>query len=108
MLATHGWQEQTEVSAISAGKRFAAMGVKHIVFTDIARDGKLEGPNIAALIEMTKAVHADIIASGGVSSLADLTRIRRARAAGVIVGAALYHGRFTLTEALAITNGETV
>lgn len=108
MLATHGWKEQSTVSALDAGMRFAEMGVKHIVFTDIGRDGKLEGPNIAALIHMTQSIDANVIASGGVSSLNDLRSIKRTRAGGIIIGAALYHKRVSLTDALAIGKGGNV
>lgn len=101
-LATHGWTEQSDISAVEAGKRFSTLGVKHIVFTDIGRDGKLEGPNISALGEMIQQAHTNIIASGGVSSLDDLHAIKAAGAAGVIIGAALYHKRITLSEALTI------
>lgn len=106
MLATHGWQSQSDVSAIEAGVRFAEMGAQHIVFTDIGRDGKLEGPNIEALEQMDNEVNASIIASGGVASLEDVRRIRETGAAGVIIGAALYHRRFTLAEAIAIGTGD--
>lgn len=107
MLATHGWKEQSTVSALDAGMRFAEMGVKHIVFTDIGRDGKLEGPNISALVDMTQAIKASVIASGGVSSLNDLQAIKRTRATGVIVGAALYHNRLSLKDAITIGKGGT-
>lgn len=100
MLATHGWTEQSNVSAIEAGQRFAEMGVKHIVFTDIGRDGKLEGPNIPALTQMIQHVNTNIIASGGVSSLDDLHAIKATGTAGVIIGAALYHNRISLRDAL--------
>lgn len=106
MLATHGWQSQSEVSAIEAGIRFADMGVQHIVFTDIGRDGRLEGPNVDALVHINNEVRASIIASGGVASLADIGAIRDAGAAGVIVGAALYHNKFTLADAIAASRGE--
>ncbi len=102
MLATHGWTEQSDVSAIDAGRRFADVGGQHIVFTDIGRDGKLEGPNIPALTQMIQRVDTNIIASGGVGSLDDLDAIKAAGAAGVIIGAALYHKRITLSDALAI------
>ena len=106
MLATHGWQEQSTVSAIEAGRRFLEMGVEHFVFTDIGRDGKLEGPNITALIDMKQALSADVIASGGVSSLEDIRRIKPTRAGGVIIGAALYHKRFTLRDAIEVSKGK--
>ncbi|MCA9833461.1 MAG: 1-(5-phosphoribosyl)-5-[(5-phosphoribosylamino)methylideneamino]imidazole-4-carboxamide isomerase [Thermomicrobiales bacterium] len=99
-LATQGWTEQTRVTAIHAGITFAAMGVQNIIYTDIGRDGKLEGPNIAGLIDMTMSIDANVIASGGVSSIADIRSIKRTRAAGVIVGAALYHERISLAEAI--------
>lgn len=105
MLATHGWQSQSEVSAIEAGVRFAEMGVQHIVFTDIARDGRLEGPNVDALAQIKNEVNANIIASGGVASLADVHAIREAGAAGVIIGAALYHNKIRLADAIAAAKG---
>lgn len=105
MLATHGWQEQSTVSAIEAGRRFMDMGVEHFVFTDIGRDGKLEGPNISALIDMTQALSANVIASGGVSSLDDIRRIKPTGATGVIIGAALYHKRITLKDAIQVSKG---
>ena len=83
LLATHGWQSQSDVSAIEAGVRFAEMGVQHIVFTDISRDGKLQGPNIEALTQMQNEVGANVIASGGVGSLEDVEHIRDAGVAGV-------------------------
>lgn len=106
MLATHGWQSQSDVSAIEAGVRFAEMGVQHLVFTDIGRDGKLEGPNIEALEQMDNEVNASIIASGGIASLEDVRRIGEVGAAGVIIGAALYHRKFALAEAIAIAAGD--
>ena len=105
MLATHGWTEQSDVSVLEARDSFANLGVKNLIFTDIGRDGRLEGPNITALIEMTQAVRANIIASGGVSSLDDIRAIKRTRAAGVVVGAALYHKRFALKEAISVGRG---
>lgn len=108
MLATHGWREQSTVSAIEAGLRFVKMGVQHIVFTDIGRDGRLEGPNISALVDMTQAMKANVIASGGVSSLEDIRSITRTRAGGVIIGAALYHKRITLKDAIRVGKGGNV
>jgi phosphoribosylformimino-5-aminoimidazole carboxamide ribotide isomerase len=106
LLATQGWREQTNISALEAARQFAAEGVQHIVFTDIQRDGKLQGPNLEALREMIDGVDAQIIASGGISSLDDIAAVRALGAAGVIVGAALYHNRITLADALATTTME--
>lgn len=105
-LATQGWREQTDVSALDAARRFAEDGVEHVIFTDISRDGRLEGPNLGSLSAMVDAVSADVIASGGISSLDDVTSVKRAGAAGVIIGAALYHQRFTLQEALTLAAQE--
>jgi phosphoribosylformimino-5-aminoimidazole carboxamide ribotide isomerase len=101
-LAAHGWLDQTDLDAIEAARRFASIGVKHIIFTDIRRDGKLIGPNLEALREMTTSVPAGIIASGGVGTLQDVRAIREIGAAGVIIGAALYRGTVKLHEVLAI------
>ncbi len=105
-LATHGWREQTDVSAIDAARRFAADGVEHVIFTDIGRDGRLEGPNLKALREMIDGAGINVIASGGISSVNDVTEVRDLGAAGVIIGAALYHQKFTLADALAIASQE--
>jgi phosphoribosylformimino-5-aminoimidazole carboxamide ribotide isomerase len=78
----------------------AALGVKWIVFTDIGSDGMLQGPNLCALQEMVSGVDADIIASGGVSSLDDIKAVRDAGAAGAIIGMALYSGRISLQDAM--------
>lgn len=105
MLATHGWREQSSVSVIEACARFADMGVQHIIFTDIGRDGRLEGPNIDALVDVAGAFPADVIASGGISSLNDIRAVHATGVSGVIVGAALYHQRFTLANAIAAGKG---
>jgi phosphoribosylformimino-5-aminoimidazole carboxamide ribotide isomerase len=106
-LATQGWKEQTDVLAVDAAKRFAAEGVEHFIFTDIRRDGRLKGPNLEALREMIEHVPANLIASGGISGLEDIKAVRHLGSAGVIIGAALYHRKFTLPEALAIATQET-
>jgi phosphoribosylformimino-5-aminoimidazole carboxamide ribotide isomerase len=105
-LAAQGWLHQTDMDAIEAAKRFTSVGVRHIIFTDIHRDGKLLGPNIEALQEMIAAVSADIIASGGVGTPEDVRAIRDTGAAGVIIGAALYRETVTLPEVLAIAAGQ--
>ena len=107
MLATQGWREQTDVRAVDAARRFAAEGVEHFIFTDIRRDGKLQGPNLEALQEMIESVPANVIASGGISSIEDIAAVNRLGAAGVIIGAALYHNRISLTDALSIAHQES-
>ncbi len=101
-VATRGWLEQTTVSAVDLARTVAQQGIEHIIFTDIARDGRLEGPNLTALEELIAATPARIIASGGVSSLDDIVAIRKLRAAGAIIGAALYHRQIDLPAALAV------
>ncbi len=100
-VATRGWIEQTTIPVTDVAQRVADQGVEQIVFTDIGRDGRLEGPNLEALRGLIDQGMTSIIASGGIGSLEDIGNVARIGAAGVIVGAALYHQRFTLAEALA-------
>ena len=101
-LATDGWLAQSDVSALSLARELAEIGLATIIFTDIRRDGTLAGPNLDALAEMTGIPGVDVIASGGVGRIEDLTAIAATGAAGVIVGRALYDGRVDLAEALAL------
>lgn len=99
-VATHGWLNTSEVKAVELSKRFADAGAETFIFTDIATDGTLSGPNIAAVCEMAEVTGKNVIASGGVSSLADLRALNAEGVRGAIVGKALYENRFTLKEAL--------
>lgn len=99
-VATHGWLDTSKVKAIDLGKRFADVGAETFIFTDIATDGTLSGPNIDAVCELAEATGKNVIASGGVSSLEDLKTIAAKGISGAIVGKALYENRFTLKEAL--------
>lgn len=99
-VATHGWLDTSSVKAVDLGKRFADAGAETFIFTDIATDGTLAGPNIAAVCEMAEVTGKSVIASGGVSSLADLSALNSTIVEGAIVGKALYENRFTLKEAL--------
>jgi phosphoribosylformimino-5-aminoimidazole carboxamide ribotide isomerase len=99
-VATHGWLDTSKVRAIDLGKRFAEAGAESFIFTDIATDGTLAGPNIAAVCEMAEVTGKYVIASGGVSSLEDLKVLNDKGIPGAIVGKALYENRFTLKEAL--------
>jgi len=93
MVAVKGWTETTGVSALDLGRRAAAAGVAAIIYTDIATDGMLQGPNLASTSEMVRCVSAGIIASGGVSSADDLVRLARIEGlAGAIIGRALFDG----------------
>jgi phosphoribosylformimino-5-aminoimidazole carboxamide ribotide isomerase len=102
-VATRGWLETTEVEAIALAQQMAEMGVAGIIYTDIHRDGTLQGPNLEALREMATQVPLPVIASGGVSSLTDLMSLfglSNVGITGAIVGRALYTGDVSLKEAI--------
>jgi phosphoribosylformimino-5-aminoimidazole carboxamide ribotide isomerase len=102
-VATHGWLDTSKLKAVELGKRFADAGAETFIFTDIATDGTLAGPNITAVCELAEVTGTNVIASGGVSSLVDLKAIAAAKGvSGAIVGKALYENRFTLKEALEV------
>ncbi len=102
-VATRGWAQATDLDALDLARRFEDAGIAAIVHTDIERDGAMGGPNVTATEAIARAVSAPVIASGGVSSLADLARLRDTGAiAGAIAGRALYDGAVDLGEALAL------
>lgn len=106
-IATHGWQVQSQHRAIDKGQEFVAQGLRHILYTDIHRDGVLSGVNVTATSELARATGARVIASGGVSDLSDIQACAAAgKIAGVVIGMALYTGRVTLTAALAAASAE--
>jgi len=102
-VATKGWAEDTDVDATDLARSFEDAGVAAIIYTDIDRDGAMQGPNIEATADLARAVSIPVIASGGVSSLADLIALRDCGVAlnGAISGRALYDGAIDLKEALA-------
>ena len=100
MVAVEGWEKTSEFKAVGFAKKMAALGVKTIVYTDIATDGTLAGPNVKAMAQMAEAVDADIIASGGVGSLEHIKSLVTTGVEGVIVGRALYTGDVNLSEAI--------
>jgi phosphoribosylformimino-5-aminoimidazole carboxamide ribotide isomerase len=110
-VATHGWTQVTEHDAVAVAEKLVRTGVRHLLYTDIGRDGTLEGPNFAALRRLAEAVPPlKLIASGGVSSIDDLRRLRDLgvpNLAGVVVGRALYDGRFSIEEALTCLSGKS-
>jgi phosphoribosylformimino-5-aminoimidazole carboxamide ribotide isomerase len=100
-VATKGWAEETDVNATDLAKSFEDAGVAAIIYTDINRDGAMQGPNIAATQALAEAVSIPVIASGGVSSLDDLTALKATgKIAGAISGRALYDGAIDLKAAL--------
>lgn len=98
-LATNGWLEQTGVDAYDFAKA-SSKYCSRIIFTSISQDGTMAGPDIGALREMRKAVKAQLIASGGISSLEDVLEVKKAGADGCIIGKALYLGKIDLKEAI--------
>lgn len=100
MVAVEGWEKTSDFTAVEFAKKMADLGVRTIVYTDIATDGTLAGPNVSAMREMAQAVDADIIASGGVGCLEDILALKDTGVEGVIVGKALYTGRVDLKEAI--------
>ncbi len=105
-VATRGWAEETDIDATDLARRFEDAGVAAIIYTDIDRDGAMGGPNVAATEALARAVSIPVIASGGVSSLADLERLKASgMIAGAISGRALYDGAIDLSAALTVLRG---
>jgi phosphoribosylformimino-5-aminoimidazole carboxamide ribotide isomerase len=99
-VAITGWLETSQVKAVDLAAELSALGVQRFVYTDIARDGALTGPNLKALTEMQQAVTSALVASGGVSSLADLQALAQSGVEGTIVGKAIYTGAVDLATAI--------
>lgn len=102
MVATDGWGQASEMTAEEVARRFEGMGVSEILYTDIARDGMMQGPNVEATARLARSIDIPVIASGGVAKLDDVARLARLDADGVkavIVGRALYEGAFDYAQA---------
>ena len=99
--AIDGWIDTSKIHAIELAKKAAAMGADTIIYTDIATDGMLSGPNLKAMEEMKKSVNIDVIASGGVACFQDLKDLKEIGCDGAIVGKAIYTGNVDLREAIA-------
>lgn len=107
VVMTHGWETATPVLAIDLARTVAACGVQRIIYTDIARDGMMVGPNVEQTLAVARAAKIKVTASGGVSSLDDLKRLRDADEPlldSVIVGKALYEGKFRLADAMRVVS----
>jgi phosphoribosylformimino-5-aminoimidazole carboxamide ribotide isomerase len=105
-VVTRGWEKQESISAIDLARRVADAGVDRIVYTDVSRDGTLGGLNIEQTCAIARESGLRVTASGGVSSLEDIENLKTASCSGVdsvIIGKALYEGRFTLQEVLRVT-----
>ncbi len=104
LVATDGWLETSTVAAVDMVAQFEGAPLAAIIYTDIATDGMLAGPNVAAMREMQAATATPVIASGGVTTATDVAELAAAGLAGAIVGRALYAGTLTLADALAAAN----
>lgn len=104
-VAISGWETVCGDGAVDFAKTAVDLGAQTIIYTDIATDGMLSGPNVPALREMADAVDADVIASGGVGSLHDVESLRNTGVSGVIIGRALYDGKVDLADAVALAKG---
>ena len=99
-VAVAGWKETSEFQAVEFAKIMEKIGVKTIIYTDISRDGTLEGPNAVAMKEMVQAVSCQVIASGGVGKISDIEALKTTGVSGIIIGKAIYTGSVRLEDAI--------
>ncbi len=102
-VTTRGWTRPTGIPVVQAAARLEALGVRELLYTDVSRDGMLSGPDLVTLRRLVEETGVRVVASGGVSSLDDLkslAALNLPRLSGVIVGKALYEGKFTVSDAL--------
>ncbi len=105
-VLTQGWNQKSSKTVLTFAKELKKIGFKQLIYTDISKDGTLTGPNILEIKKLIKETGLNIIASGGVSDLKDisnLNKLKKKGLSGVIIGKALYEGKFTLTQALKLT-----
>ncbi|NLZ80424.1 MAG: 1-(5-phosphoribosyl)-5-[(5-phosphoribosylamino)methylideneamino]imidazole-4-carboxamide isomerase [Clostridiales bacterium] len=100
LVAIEGWEKISTLTALNLCREMKKIGVKNIIYTDISKDGMLQGPNIESTKSLSDATDLNIIASGGVSSMTDLENLYKAEISGVIVGKALYEKRINLRKAV--------
>ena len=101
MFAVNGWTEQTEIAAVDFGNKFRRMGIACALYTDISRDGAMQGPNVEETVRMQRETGLSVIASGGVSGMRDLEALRERGVYGAVLGKSIYSGAVDLKEALA-------
>lgn len=105
LVATDGWLETSETSAVELAQQFSNEPLASIVYTDIATDGMMAGPNVTAMAEMQRSVDVPVIASGGVTTAEDVAALAEAGLTGCIIGRALYEGTLTIHAALEAAAG---
>lgn len=106
-VATDGWQQVSEMTAIEFGKKISDLPIAGIIYTDILKDGMLEGPNMDAVREFNEAVDVPVIASGGVTTREDVANLAALNVSGCIIGRSLYEGKLDLSEAIDIAKSES-
>jgi len=104
-VSTEGWLDTSSVTYIELAKKMESIGVKYIIFTDISKDGTLEGANLEQLNEINNAVSCNIIASGGIKDINDIKNLCDLKLYGAICGKSLYSGTLSLKEAVSVAAG---
>ncbi len=105
MVKTAGWLEGSDVNYIDLAREMAAVGVKYVIFTDISKDGTLEGPNLTQLGALADAVDINIIASGGIRDIGNIRDLAKMNLYGAICGKSIYSGSLDLREAIEVSKG---
>jgi phosphoribosylformimino-5-aminoimidazole carboxamide ribotide isomerase len=108
LVATDGWLETSQTPAVQLARQFRGEPLAAIIYTDVATDGMLAGPNLIAIAEMQRAVDVPLVASGGVATAGDVAKLAALGIAGCIIGRALYEGTLTLSDALAAAKHQTI
>lgn len=101
MVQTKGWTANTNLHALDLAKQMRKLGIATLIYTDIMRDGTMQGVNIERTEEIVKSTWMNVLGAGGINSLADIVELRGTGACGAIIGTALYEGAFTLRQAIA-------
>lgn len=104
LVATHGWEQVSQKSALDFAKQMKQMGVETVIHTDISKDGMQSGPNLSASLALQKETGLHVIVSGGISSLADVQAVKEQNLYGVITGKAIYDGNLDIAAALALSD----
>lgn len=99
-VAVHGWEDTLEKEAIAVAHEFESQGLQHLIYTDISRDGMLTGPNFDGMQKMISATMVPVIASGGISTVDDLIKLKELGAEGAILGKSIYEKKIDLSDAL--------
>lgn len=106
-VTTHGWQQDSAITPAELGLQMAQYGVRHVLYTDVSRDGGLQGVNITATVKLAQETGLQVMASGGVSNMADIQGLSMSGVvAGAVIGMALYEGHIQLREAVAVAEGK--